>query len=196
MFKNLGTTIFPLLVLGLLASLTFWLERTANFEDLHNRARQRHDPDFMIENFSVRHFDSEGDIKQSLTAEHMQHYPDDDSSLVLAPKLTYLESSAPTTLTARHARLNRDGKEVRLSDSVRLVHQGEAGKPDTVLETSRLTVFPDDQVAHGNAPVTIHQGQNVISGSGIEYDGKRQIAILKGRAQGTFYKNGQHAATP
>jgi lipopolysaccharide export system protein LptC len=188
MLKNFGTTVFPLLVLGMLASLTLWLERTANFDDLNKRAKARHDPDFRIEQFSVRHFNSEGDIKQSLTAKQMQHYPDDDTSELTAPTLTYYNGSQPTTVSSRRAWLNNDGKEVRLYDNVHLVRKGEEGGADTVLETSRLTVFPDDQLARGTAPVTIRQGQSVISGSGLEYDGKRHIAVLRGRAQGTFYK--------
>lgn len=196
MLRNIGTTVFPLLVLGLLAGLTFWLERTATFDGMQDRAKLRHDPDFRIEGFNVRHFDSEGDIKQSLVATTMLHFPDDESSELTSPVLTYYQGAAPTVVSAQRAWLNHDGKEVRLSDAVRLVRKGEGGKADTVLDTARLTVFPDEQLARGNAPVTIHQGPNVVSGSGIEYDGKRHIAVLKGRARGTFHRNTDHAATP
>ena len=57
--KNLGTTLFPLLLLGLLAALTFWLQRTTSFDDPMNRAKARHDPDSIIEHFTVQRLQSQ-----------------------------------------------------------------------------------------------------------------------------------------
>lgn len=187
--KSLGATLFPLLLLGLLAALTYWLERTANFDDLTNRAKARHDPDFIVEHFGIQRFDPKGDLQNTLTAEKMLHYPDDDTTEVSTPQLNYYrEGRQPTHVTAQRAWLNHDGKEVHLIDDVRMVHEGAPGTADTVLRTSRLTVFPDDELAKGDTPVTITQGQTVVEGSGLEYKGRENVAVLKGRARGIFYR--------
>ena len=187
--KSIGATLFPLLLLGLLAALTYWLARTANFDESMKRAKARHDPDFVVEHFGIQRFNAAGELQNSLTAERMTHYPDNDSTEIASPVLDYYRpDQTPTRVTAQRAWLNHDGKEVRLMGKVRLVHQGTAEVPDTVLETSRLTVFPDDELAQGNVPVTISRGKSVVVGSGVEYKGKENLAVLKGRARGIFYR--------
>lgn len=186
--RNLGTTLFPLLLLGLLAALTFWLQRTANFDDPISRAKARHDPDSIIEHFSIQRFDAAGDLKNFLTAGKLVHFPDNDSTEVDNPALTLYESRQPTRVTAKRAWLSHDGKEVHLMDKVRMVRQGTAGAPDTVLETARMTVFPDSETAHSNDPVTISKGQSVVVGSGMDYNGKQSVTVLRGRTHGIFYR--------
>ena len=186
--KYLGTKTFPLLLLGLLAALTFWLERTVNFDDPMSRAKARHDPDSIIEHFSIQRFGVSGDLKNFLTAEKLVHYPDDDSTEVSNPALTIYAGQSPTRITAKRAWLNQDGKEIHLMDRVRLTHQGTAGALDTVLETNRMTAYPDDETAHSDDPVAISQGQSVVTGSGMDYNGKQNVAVLRGRTHGIFYR--------
>lgn len=186
--KNLGTKLFPVVLLSLLAALTFWLQRLANFVDPMSRAKLRHDPDFIIENFSMVRFNAAGEIQNSLTAEKMLHFPDNDSTEVTSPKLDYPEGPRPTRVTAERAWLNHDGKEVRLSGNVHLVRQGVEDAPGLIVQTSALTVFPDDELARGHVPVTVSQGKSVVQGSGIEYRGRENIATLSGRVYGTFYR--------
>ena len=108
--KNPGTTLFPLLLLGLLAGLTFWLERMASLDDPDRRAKARHDPDAIIEHFNIQRYDAAGELQNSLTADKLVHFPDDDSTEVSHPSLTYHQGSRPTQIGASRAWLRRDGK--------------------------------------------------------------------------------------
>jgi lipopolysaccharide export system protein LptC len=186
--KNLGTTLFPLLLLGLLAALTFWLQRATNFDDPINRAKARHDPDAIIDHFTMQRFDASGDLKNFLAATQLLHFPDNDSTEVTNPALTAYEGVSPTHISAKRAWLSHDGKEVRLMDQVRLVHTSATKAPDTVLETARMTAFPDDETAHSDDPVTITQGRSIVVGSGMDYNGKQSISVLRGRTHGVFYR--------
>ena len=79
--RSAGNVLFPLIVVALLAALTFWLQRAVNPDDPTRRALKRHDPDFVIENFTVRRFDENGNLKQSLTTlrtESLTVFPDED----------------------------------------------------------------------------------------------------------------------
>ena len=186
--KNLGTTLFPLLLLGLLAALTFWLQRASDFDDPMSRAKARHDPDSIIEHFTIQRFDVAGDLKNFLTAEKLVHFPDDDSTEVANPALTIFRGQSPTHITAKRAWLNHDGKEVHLMDQVRLVHKSATSAPDTVLETARMIAYPDEETAHSDDPVTISQGQSVVVGTGMDYNGKQSVSVLRGRTHGIFYR--------
>ena len=73
-------------------------------------------------------------------------------------------------------------------DQVRLVHKSATNTPDTVLETARMIAYPDEETAHSDDPVTISQGQSVVVGTGMDYNGKQSVAVLRGRTHGIFYR--------
>jgi lipopolysaccharide export system protein LptC len=185
---NPVVTLFPLLVAGMLAGMSYWLELATRPLATGSDGKLRHDPDFIIEKFEVRRFDPQGSLQHTLIADQMRHYPDDDSTVVLAPRLTY-HRMPPTFVSAREARLDSKGKHVELIDAVRVTRAGEAGTPDTVLTTTRLHVFPDDEIARTSVPVTITQGQSHVDGSGLNVDNKTSIYVLEGPVRGVFFVN-------
>lgn len=187
--RNLGAVAFPLALVALLAALTFWLEHAANPEDPVRKAQNRHDPDSVVDQINVRHFDAGGGLKQSLLADTLTHYPDDDSTWITKPRLTYFKDQRQRTqLLANTAQVSHDNKQVFLRGDVRLVKPSIGDIPATTMQTETLTVFPDEDIAHGNSRVTISRGKSIVSGDSIHYDGKTSIAILAGRVKGTFYR--------
>ena len=188
--KTGGASLFPVLLVGFLAGLTFWLERASHLDDPDRHAKERHDPDFFVDQFRVRRYDDDGALLNTLIAEKMLHFPDDESTKVTAPYLVY-HRTPPTVVTAKTAWLDKDGKHVRLDDDVRLVRSGGTEVPDTVISTSVLYAVPDDEYAHTDAPVVITQGQTVINGIGATVDNKAQVSVLSGPVRGVIHRN-QH----
>lgn len=184
-----GTTLLPLILLSFVAGLTYWLEKATTSQEARNNANARHDPDYMVDNFTVRRFGEEGQLMQSLVAKHMVHYPDDDTTELTAPNLTIHRSDRPTQVVANSAWLNKDGKEIRLKGNVRVTRPAVASQPATLIETEALTVYPDEEKSVGTVPVTITRGNNVMHGSGVEYLGKEKTARMQGRVHGTFKKD-------
>ncbi|MBA3031895.1 MAG: LPS export ABC transporter periplasmic protein LptC [Gammaproteobacteria bacterium] len=184
---NPTATLFPLIIVGLLAGMTFWLEQAARPLAITDDGKSRHDPDYIIENFEVRRFDPEGALQHTLRAEIMRHYPDDDSTVIGSPHLTF-HRQPPTLITAREARLDGEGKHVQLIDDVRVRRNGLGGNPDSVLTTARLDAFPDDELATSDVPVTIEQGRSNISGGGLSADNKTSIYVLEGPVYGIFHR--------
>lgn len=182
-----SASLFPLAMLVLLAALTFWLSRV--IEGDKPRGPQRHDPDYWVENFVVRRFDLDGKLQHTLVAKKLLHYPDDDTTIVTAPQLTY-HQGAPAEISARMAYVGADGKEIDLVDDVRVVRQGATGDvPPSVLETRALKVFPDAEKGRTSAPVVITQGRSILRGSGLEFDNKTGVTVLRGRVTGTLHSN-------
>ena len=181
-----GASLFPILLLALLAAMTFWLERATRTEELHG-GKARHDPDFIVDRFQLRRYDADGALQHTLIADRMLHYADDESSDVISPRLTYHRQRS-TVVTSRTAWMDKDGEHARLEGDVRVVRTGADGGPDTVISTGVLHVIPDDEFAHTKAPVTVTQGQSVISGVGLTADNKLQITILSGPVRGTIHR--------
>jgi lipopolysaccharide export system protein LptC len=179
--------IFPLFMLLLLAALTFWLSRVIQSDA--PRGPLRHDPDYWAENVKLLRFDINGTLQHTLTAEKLLHYPDDDTTIVTTPHLTY-HRQPPVEIAARMAYIGRDGKEVDLVDDVRVTRHGATGDaPSTTLETRTLKVFPDEEKGSTSDPVIITRGNSIMHGSGLEIDNSTGITVLRGRVSGTIHSN-------
>ncbi|NJD35127.1 MAG: LPS export ABC transporter periplasmic protein LptC [Betaproteobacteria bacterium] len=185
--KNRAASMFPVAMLLLLAALTFWLSQV--IQGKTPRGPLRHDPDYWVDGLKLRRFDINGKLQHTLVAEKLVHYPDDDTTIVTEPHLTY-HQLPPLEIFARMAYIGRDGKEVDLVDDVKVIRQGATDDlPPTLLETKALKVFPDEEKASTKDPVTLTRGASVMHGSGLETDNRTGITVMHGRVTGTLYPN-------
>ena len=176
----------PLLILILLVGLTMWLERATRVDDRPSSGKSRHDPDVIVDNFTVRRFDPSGQVQHTLTAQQLRHYPDDDSTELDQPLLLYRGKQSPTRISAERALLMKDGNEAILRDNVRVLREASPGNPEMTLETSVLNVYPDDEIARTDKPVKLTQGKSVAHGVGMVADRVRQTYILESRVKATL----------
>lgn len=180
--------LLPLLLLALLAGGTFWLERASRLDEGVSDGKQRHDPDFVIDNFTTRRYALDGRLQHTLKAASMRHFPDDDTTEVLTPKIFYALRTPPLYIDARRAWVSAEGKEVRLLDDVRMVRAAGIKDPPLIVETAELRVFPDDETARTSTPVKILQGRSQLHGSGLEVDNQTQKFVLLGRVHGSLQR--------
>jgi lipopolysaccharide export system protein LptC len=184
--KAYRASLLPLVLVALLAGLTYWLDRVVETNG-GKRTSVRHDPDYFVDRFTVRRFGTDGKLQHTVTADRMLHYPDNDTTEVTHPHLVY-ETPPRTDITARTAWLDNKGRQIKLEQDVRVARDGRGDQLASVLTTSLLYVLPDDETAHTDAPVTITQGMSVINGVGLEADNKAKTAVLQGPVHGTVYR--------
>jgi lipopolysaccharide export system protein LptC len=191
MMKSGGAALFPLALVAFLAALTFWLERAIQSDAGNRDGKGRHDPDFVIENFTLRRFDVNGILQYTAKAPKMTHFADDDSTDIVAPKFTF--HRAPILyLDAAKAWMNKDGKEVRLSGDVRGLRAASSDTAEATFTTSILTVFPDDELARSSTRTTLNQGHSTVSGDNFEAASKHKTYSLAGRVSGILYSEKTH----
>jgi lipopolysaccharide export system protein LptC len=186
--KPSGQSLFPIALLTLLVGLTFWLQSATEVKGGFSDAKLRHDPDYFAENFTVRRFDGTGELQNMLVAKKMVHYPDDETTVVTEPRISFLKGPRPTRFSAQQGLVGPDAREIALVGNVRGVRAATAADPEIVFATTHLTVFPDDEVARTGAAVTITQGASVVRGVGMEADNKTQIYQLQSRVNSTIEK--------
>lgn len=184
--NNHTSRLLPLLALALLAAATFWLEHITRSDEPRADARLRHDPDFIIDNFSIRRYDIHGQLQHTLSARQMRHFPDDDSSEVDQPSIIYQARTPTLELTARQALISADGEEVHLKQEVLLVREASFQRPALHAMTEELRVYPESETAHTDLPVTIINGDNTLYGKGMDADNKQQTYRLNGPAHATL----------
>ena len=177
---------FPLLLLAALAGVTFWLDHIVQ-PPAGLRPTASDEPDYIVDGLSAMRMDHDGRVKHTLRAQKMTHYPEDDLTLLVEPKLvTFTEGRSPVTVTARHARVSGNGENVYFEDGVRVVRAPHGGRTELVVETNYLHVIPEANDAKTDKPVTIRDATAVVVASGLELNSETRVLKLQGRVKGTY----------
>lgn len=191
----------PVLLLGSLAALTFWLDAQVAQQPPRRDGSSRHDPDLYIESFRAMSFAADGKVSQSLAAKRAQHYPDDESTEFTAPAIVLTEPGRPRfSVDADSAAVTGDRQTIAFSGSVRAVRDAEpraapraaaasrAGDPGgpVTITTEYLRVRPKQGLADTDRPVTIEEPRGIIHAVGMELDNNAKTLKLKSGVRGTL----------
>ena len=182
------TAWFPLLLLTVLAALTFWLDRFVQPPGYSRGAAARHDPDYIVNGLSAVRMNTDGKIKHTLAAEKMVHYPDDDSTRLQSPRfVNYAAALAPVTITAREALVSSEGENIYFRNDVHVTRAPYAQKSQLEMRTSYLHVIPDDNLARTDRAVTITDANTIVTAVGLELNSETRVLKLLSRVKGTYH---------
>lgn len=175
-----STVLFPLIVLAILAFISFWIESTVKSPLHRSKASLRHDPDYYLENFVTTKTDIRGNLRSMLAATVMQHYPDNDSTYLTRPRFTQFTNNLPyTQIEGQKGKISSNGEEVEFTKNVVVFRRALANKPEMRLATDYLKIYAKQEIATTNSPVLITQGnKTIIRGTGMLYDKKQQTFTL------------------
>jgi lipopolysaccharide export system protein LptC len=180
------TRLFPLALMLALALVTFYLERTVRDDEPQSSLR-RHDPDYLVSNFTTTTYNREGSAETVLSADKMMHYPDDDTTELLAPRVLQAKPDEPRfTVRADRGALSRDGDEIFLYDNVVLVREAREADPEARMTTSFLHVLRDRSLVRTDREVKIVEGRRSLAGRGMEYNNESRELLLRNSVQARF----------
>ena len=71
--QNRTTILFPLILMGFMALITFWINKAVEQQGPRIDGSERHDPDYTMENFVTKQTDEDGNLnKNSLNNNFVQ----------------------------------------------------------------------------------------------------------------------------
>ena len=185
--KLSATRLFPLLMMLALAALSFWLERTVREEEGEHPSLRRHDPDYIVDNLLHTRYNEQGAVESTLAASKMLHYPDDDSTDLIAPRVVQTKPAEPRmTVTADRGTLSQDGEEVFLYGNVLLVRESGPERSESQMRTSFLHLVRARSVVRTDREVVVTEADRVLSARGMEYHNDTQELFLRERVRGRF----------
>ena len=187
----------PVLLLGGLAALTYWLDAQIQSSGRRDDGSARHDPDLYIERFSAVTFDADGKVRQMLAAARAEHFPDDGSVDLVGPAFELTEPGKPRlAVTASKGTVSGDRETVTLRGDVRATRDaapatkpGETALGAATFTTEMLRIIPKEQRAETDARVTIEEARGIISGVGMVLDNNARTVKLKSSVRGTLQPN-------
>lgn len=130
------------LALLALAVLSWWLPMRLAGNGPAPDTEARHEPDYIIENFTAIAMDAIGWRKHELRAARLEHFPDDDTVELDKPYLIqYVPDGPPTHTRADHGTATPDGKEILMQGNVRVTRGSGAGQPAGEVTTQEMRVI-------------------------------------------------------
>jgi lipopolysaccharide export system protein LptC len=185
--KHWGGALFPLSLLLVLTLLTFWLRYATELDEPVRDGRHRHDPDYILSDMVLRKLDQDGQLKYTLRAVEVRHYPDDDSTDLVRPDLVRQnreDDEPPLTIRGDRGHVTEDNERVDLYDNVQIYRPPVGKYEELTADMDELTVFPDDETAFTRSPVLITQGKSWVKGVGMRVDNRKQTYLIESRAVG------------
>src|SRR5882724_1995589 len=85
----------PVLLLGGLAALTYWLDAQVQPTAARRDGCSRHDPDLFLVNFRAVNYDENGKPRESLQATRGNHFPDDETTELTKPHIRITQTGKP-----------------------------------------------------------------------------------------------------
>ena len=115
--------IFVLLIVLIITIFTRWLLTSVDQStELEDRAK-RHHPDYFIRNFDAVVYDGTGKSDYRLIANHLEHFPDDDTMAIEVLRLIYFdESNQEWVTTSDRGTAYKDIQLLKLVNNVKGRH--------------------------------------------------------------------------
>jgi lipopolysaccharide export system protein LptC len=182
----------PILLMAVMALGTYLLVRnTPVFGPPAAAKPVTHDPDYFMQNFSVRTFHASGQLKNEVLGAEAWHYPDTDTLEIDRIRVrSYDERGQLTTATANRALTNADASEVQLMGNAIVIRElvGPAGEVKNPIEFRGefLHAFMNTEQVKSNKPVELTRGQDHFTGDAMEFDNLGRVVELRGRVKGTL----------
>jgi len=193
---SLGRTILrlmPLILMGALTLLTFWLvkKNTPPEKSLLERVRL-HEPDYTIQNGTLSALNELGNTKYRVLGKKVTHYDDDASIDIIIPRMRLFQANkAPVTVKSDTGHLDGDLTILDLVNNAEIFRPAQAAtatEPATLrmlAQSSYFKVLINDDIIKTNKPMKLEQGMSVMNSTdGGIFNNVDQSMVLLGQVKG------------
>ena len=193
---NIGRTLLglmPLLLMGALTLMTFWLvkKNTPPESSMLERIRL-HEPDYIIKNGTLSALNEQGNTKYRILGNKVTHYDDDASIDIDAPRMRLFQpDKAPVTVKSNTGHLDGDLTILELCDNASIFRPQQAAtatEPASLrmlASSSYFKVLINDDIVKTDRPITLEQGMSIMNSTeGGTFDNIQQSMTLSGQVKG------------
>jgi lipopolysaccharide export system protein LptC len=176
----------PMILLAILLWGSVWLVRNApKAVSGAVVAKTSHEPDYFANNFTLKTYSLQGDLKSFLQGTSSVHFPDTLTNLIEQPVVHSISRSGRlTTAVAKRSLSNEDGSEIQLIGQAVVHKQGVGTKePAMTLRSEFIHLFANTDTLVTYAPVKIERGDNRFQANGMKADNLNQRFLLQGQVK-------------
>ena len=179
--------ILILLVVLAIAFFTRWLLTSVEEPTYRDRDKLRHDPDYFISNFSSIVYDKTGNPAYHFKAQHLNHFPDNDTMELSKMSLKFIGQDKRVWLASSDTGvIYEESNVMQLNGSVILKRETNIPAEKLDLMTTELNIDITKKLATSSAKVNILGENSNISAVGIKIDLESGVFTLQSEATGHY----------
>ena len=185
--------LMPLILMGTLTLLTFWLVQKVTPPEKSSLERVRlHEPDYTITNGALSALNEMGNTKYRVLGNKVIHYDDDASIDILTPRIRLFQlDKAPVTVKSDTGHLDGDLTILDLIDNASIFRPAQAATSSQAATLRMLAsstyfkVLINDDIIQTNKPIRLEQGVSVMNSTeGGVFNNIEQSMVLSGQVKG------------
>jgi len=179
------TVFLPLMLFGVLALGSWWLVRSMpELMPAGTDKLLRVEPDYRLEKFTVKSFDTSGRLTREVSGQSATHFPAKQELHIQNVRI-YAENELGTRLQAqaRQGVSKENEQQVDLSGDVLAVRAADRHGPRMTLKGEAVTAFMDQERLVSFVPVEIVRGADVFTAQTMDFDTRHGLYELQGRVK-------------
>ena len=158
--------IAPLLLLAILSRN--WVEDPAG-EPIETTIDMRaSQADYYLEAFETRKFDVEGNPQYVMKGDTLSHYPEDDRSVIVEPRLVVYRNDVVWQMSSPRGVFTPQPDTFVLDGEVSMLRSGSGSDEDVKLETSNVVVMTEANKVTTDQPITVTAENWQLRSIGLE----------------------------
>lgn len=182
------TIYLPLILFALLALGSWWLVRSMPEllpPGIDKQLRQ--DPDYRLENFTVKSFDASGRMTREISGQSATHFPASQELHIDKIRL-FAENEAGTRVQAQAQNgVSKEAQQqVVLSGQVSAVRSADTHGPRMSLKGETLTALLDEERLISSRPVELMRGGDKVTAQNMDFDTRNGHYALQGLVKSTL----------
>ena len=177
-----------MLMLSALFLFSIWLVKSVKQEQtMPLKQNIGHIADYDFQNFNMKSYEVNGDLKSSIRGVYAQHYLDTKNTEVNEPFVLLYNKDRVVSITARKAIVNEEGTQVQLLGKALLKKEPLNGnKVGMEISSEYLHFFSITDTLLSHMAVQIIHGNDFFKADNLKADNLNQIFELKGNVQATL----------
>ena len=179
------TIYLPLILFALLALGSWWLVRSMPELMPPGTDKQlRQDPDYRLENFTVKSFDASGRMTREMAGQGATHFPAKQELHIQGIRI-FAENELGTRIQAqaRQGVSQEAEQQVTLSGDVLAVRTATAQGPRLTLKGQALTALLEQGRLVSTIPVEIVRGEDVFIAQSMDLDIRHGLYAMQGQVK-------------
>ena len=180
----------PAILMAVFALGSWWLVRSLpSFFNETVAPSVRHEPDYFLQNFSVKSFDSHGRLMQELSGEFAQHFPNTDMLDILKVQMRgHSQEGQHVNAVADQALAKGDGTQVTFLGNVHISQPASTTpngpRASTEMRSQEIKAFVKEERLVSEVPVEVRRGQDLFTAEKMQMNSKTGEYELSGRVRG------------
>ncbi len=167
------------LLLGLVAGTWWAADYAQRAIPIDPPRRITHEKDAWSRNFVMLRTDAQGKPINRLEGTYGEHFPDDDSYHITAPRAIGQQANNPITVAVSKTAVMEDGgKRIVMNGQAHVSRSADSRNDALDVRSEQLILLPDDDVVYTDLPARVIKGNSRMNGTGMRYNNKtRQLEV-------------------